>query len=273
MNAYYISVEDKYASKEDARFGNGTPSVESNLKGGIIMKKNRRFLSLLLAGVMVFLLAACGKGNESSNPSGTNQTTEQSSAQATDNTQDGDNSETSTEQSGNQMVVHAKLTGKLNLIELDDRDASILRGVRIWGESIGTIDDINGKESSLDDVRCIFSLNEWVEFNPDIDQEYGLRVWILEHRDDHEYYKSCKFSDLMPGFVTYCDLHYPVDADNPDEWYWGNFYLNPEEWEAGYYDFVFTYDGKAIATLVTRFYNDGELSGKSGSELEALMHE
>lgn len=39
------------------------------------------------------------------------------------------------------------------------------------------------------------------------------------------------------------------------------------------YDFVFTYEGKAIATLVTRFYNDGELNSKSGEELEALMHE
>ena len=46
--------------------------------------------------------------------------------------------------------------------------------------------------------------------------------------------------------VTYCDLHYPVDEEKPDEWYWGNFYLNPEE---------------------------GEIEGKSGTELEALMHE
>jgi len=74
----------------------------------------------------------------------------------------------------------------------------------------------------------------------------------------------------MPGFVSYCDL--PCLADDP-EGCWGNFYLNPEDCEAGYYDFVFTYQGKAIAILLTRFYNDGELSEKSGAELEALMHE
>ena len=237
------------------------------------MNSSKRLLSVLLTVILILTLAACGKGTGTTNQTGANQSTGQSSTQAGDNTQGGNGGEASTAQSGNQMVVPAKLTGKLNLIELDDRDASILRGVQIWGESIGTGDDINGKESSLDDVRCIFSLNEWVEFKPDINQEYGLRVWILEHRDDHEYYKTCKFSDLMPGFATYCDLHYPVDADNPDEWYWGNFYLNPEEHKAGYYDFVFTYEGKAIATLVTRFYNDGELASKSGSELEALMHE
>ena len=237
------------------------------------MKMKKRFFCVLLTVGMILTLTACGKGNETTKPAETNNTAGQTSTQTADTTKTDSNVEAGTVQSGDQMVVPAKLTGKLNLIELDDRDASILRGVRIWGESIGTIDDINGKEASIDDVRCIFSLNEWVEFNPDIDREYGLRVWILQHRDDHEYYKTVKFSDLMPGFVTYCDLHYPVDADNPDEWYWGNFYLNPEEWEAGYYDFVFTYDGKAIATLVTRFYNEGELSNKSGSELEALMHE
>ena len=30
---------------------------------------------------------------------------------------------------------------------------------------------------------------------------------------------------------------------------------------------------KAIATLLTRFYADGELTDKSDAELEALMHE
>ncbi|MEE3460078.1 MAG: hypothetical protein VZQ75_09510, partial [Candidatus Faecousia sp.] len=150
---------------------------------------------------------------------------------------------------------------------------SVLRGVRINGLSVGTADSFNGREASLTDVRCIFELGEWVEFYPDTDAAYGLRVWILKHRDDQAYYNTCKFSDLMPNFANYCDLHYPEDADNPDEWYWGSFYLNQEECEPGYYDFVFTYEGKAIAVLLTRFYAEGELSGKSDAELEALMHE
>lgn len=242
------------------------------------MFRKQRIICFLLVAAMIVTLTACGKGNDTPKPSNAGQTSgqEQSAgndASQTGNSQTGNNENTGGETSGDQMIVPAKLTGKLNLIELEDRDPSILRGVRIIGNNAGTEDDINGKESSLDDVRCVFELNEWVEFYPDIDQEYGLRVWIVEHRDDHEYYKTCKFSDLMPGFAGYCDLHYPADEENPDGWYWGSFYLNPEEHEAGYYDFVFTYDGKAIATLVTRFYNDGEIGGKSGSELEALMHE
>ena len=237
------------------------------------MKKNRRIVCMLMTAVMILTLAACGKGNDTSKPSDPTQTTEPSQAQGTDKPQGNNNSETSGDQSGDQFIVPAKLTGTLNLIEMDDRDSSILRGVRIIGNGVGTMDDINGKESSLTDVRCIFNLNEWIEFYPDTDAEYYLRVWILKHRDDHEYYKTCKFSDLMPEFVTYCDLHYPVDEEKPEEWCWGSFYLNPDECEPGYYDFVFTYEGKAIATLVTKFYSEGEIDGKSGTELEALMHE
>ena len=127
------------------------------------MKKNRRIVCMLMTAVMVLTLTACGKGNDTSKPSDSTQTTEPSQAQGTDKPQENNNSETSGDQSGNQLIVPAKLTGTLNLIEMDDRDSSILRGVRINGNCAGTIDDINGKEYSLTDVRCIFELNEWIE--------------------------------------------------------------------------------------------------------------
>ena len=151
----------------------------------------KKTLAIILAFVLVLGLAACGSSGTTS--------------------QGGNNDEA------------AKLTGKMNIINLDDRDPSVLRGVAIKGLTAGSYDGINGKESSLTDVRCIFELSEWIEFFPDTDATYGLRVWILKHRDDQEYYNTAKFSDLDPNFVNYCDLHYPEDADNPDEWYWGDF--------------------------------------------------
>ena len=223
----------------------------------------KKLLILALALLMIVSLAAC-KGNDPGS-AGTNPP-----ASSTGDNQQSGNSNTS--QSGNNAEA-AKLTGKMNIINLDDRDPSVLRGVTIKGNQAGTADGFNSKESSLTDVRCIFELNEWVYFYPDTDATYGLRVWILKHRDDQEYYNTCKFSDLMPNFANYCDLHYPEDAENPDEMEWGSFYLNKEECEPGYYDFVFTYEGKAIATLLTRFYNENELTVKSDAELEALMHE
>lgn len=235
-------------------------------------------ICLLLTALMLFTLTACGKGTEQ--PSNTDQPTNQvqtADAQETQDTQDTQDDQD--DRSGSQTAEAApsvqpgKLTGELSLIQLDDRDSSVLRGLRIVGNSIGSQEDINGKESSLTDVRCIFCLNEWVEFYPDADAESQLRVWILKHRDDQEYYNTCQFSEQMPDFANCCDLRYPADAENPDDWYWGSFYLNGEDCEPGYYDFVFTCEGKAIAVLQTRFCQEGELSEKSGEELESLMHE
>ena len=228
----------------------------------------KRLFALLITIIMVASLAACGTNN--SNTNGNNSTNPPSSSTG-DNQQSGNESDNGNTSQGGNNAEAAKLTGKLNLIELDDRDPSVLRGVIIKGNCAGTADGFNGKESSLTDVRCIFELNEWVYFYPDTDATYGLRVWILKHRDDQEYYNTAKFSDLDPNFANYCDLHYPEDVDNPDEWEWGSFYLNKEECEPGYYDFVFTYEGKAIATLLTRFYNENELTVKSDAELEDLI--
>ena len=228
------------------------------------MKKS---LIFALALLMIVSLAAC-KGSENGN----NNTNPPASSTGDNQPSSNESGADNTSQNGNNAEA-AKLTGKMNIINLDDRDPSVLRGMTIKGLSAGGYDGINGKESSLTDVRCIFELNEWVEFYPDTDATYGLRVWILKHRDDQEYYNTAKFSDLDPNFANYCDLHYPEDAENPDETEWGSFYLNQEECEPGYYDFVFTYEGKAIATLLTRFYNENELTVKSDAELEALMHE
>ena len=235
-----------------------------------IMKK---ILTVVLALLMIVSLVACGKTNNNNSNQGNNNSANSTS----DNSQSENNSgnesgNSNTSQSGNNAEA-AKVTGKMNIINLDDRDPSVLRGIIVKGNCAGTADGFNNRESSLTDVRCIFELNEWIEFYPDTDATYGLRVWILKHRDDQEYYNKAKFSDLDPNFVNYCDLHYPEDAENPDEWYWGNFYLHPEECEPGYYDFVFTYEGKAIATLLTRFYAENELTVKSDAELEALMRE
>ena len=225
----------------------------------------KKIFAIMLAFMLVLGLTACGSSENTSQNN--------SSAGSSNNAQNGTTNNTESKTTNGQAAEPAKLTGELTLIKLDDRDPSVLRGVVIKGNCAGSADGFNNKESSLTDVRCVFELNEWVEFYPDTDKEYALRVWILKHRDDQEYYNTCKFSDLMPNFANYCDLHYPVDEENPDEYQWGSFYLNVEECEPGYYDFVFTYEGKAIATLLTRFYAENELTVKSDAELEELMHE
>ena len=78
---------------------------ESRVKGNNTMKKN---LAIVLAFVLVLGLAACGSSGTTS--------------------QGGNNDEA------------AKLTGKMNIINLDDRDPSVLRGVAIKGNHAGGFD-------------------------------------------------------------------------------------------------------------------------------------
>ena len=163
------------------------------------------------------------------------------------------------------------LPGKLYFFNLEDRDPSVLRGVKICGNVCGSTEFNVSREKGTDGIRCIFQMNEWVEFYPDTDATYGIKVWILEHREDQRSYETTQFSDLMPGFVQYCDLRYPEDVDNPDEWSWGAFYLNSDDCKPGYYDFVYVYEGKAIAKMITYFYADGEIQEKSDADLEKLM--
>lgn len=236
----------------------------------------KKILTVALALLMVTGLTACGNaGNNNSSSQGSstsaNSTVDNSqSGESSESSQSGDSSEGS--QSGDTAPEAAKLTAKLELISLDDRDPSVLRGVSIAGNQVGST-EFNNRKPALEDVRCIFALSEWVEFYPDTDAKSGLRVWVLKHRDDQEYYNTCTFSDLMPGFANYCDLHYPEDAEDPATACWGSFYLHHEEQEPGYYDFVFTCEGKAIGVLLTRFYNHDDISDKSDEALEALMHE
>ena len=226
----------------------------------------KRFVLLAIAAMMIICLAACA-------PAANNQGDNTAAPADQQNTGDTDGEGQEGGSQGAKEPAAAKLTGKINVIDLSDRNASILRGVSISGNQAGTGDGFNAKAASLTDVRCIFELNEWVEFYPDTDAGYYLRVWILEHRDDQEYYNNCTFSDLMPGFANYCDLHYPADEDEPEIYPWGSFYLNKDYCKAGYYDFVFTYEGKAIGVLQTRFYDIGQLTLKTDAELEALMKE
>ncbi|MBP5313229.1 MAG: hypothetical protein J6112_10395 [Clostridia bacterium] len=228
----------------------------------------KKLVTIVLALMMLLSFVACGTVNDNKGDSNTPANQQETGTPDNQGTNDGGSS-----QGNNGTAEGAKLTGKINLIDLDDRDPSILRGVRINGLNVGTADGFNGRASSLTDVRCIFELGEWIEFYPDTNTEYALRVWILKHRDDQDYYNTCKFSDLMPNFAQYCDLHYPADEEDPDNWYWGNFYLNEDDCETGYYDFVFTYEGKAIGVLLTRFYKVEELLGKSDEALEAIMKE
>lgn len=76
-------------------------------------------------------------------------------------------------------------------------------------------------------------------------------------------------TDLTPGFVQGGDVRKDPDAEEDSPW--SSLYLNADEAEPGYYDFVFTYDSKVFATMLTKFYKEGELTGKSDEDLANMM--
>lgn len=232
------------------------------------MRKSKLVCGLMVIA-MTLCLAACGKTESGSSGNSGNQGGSGSNVASSDGGQAG-NSQGGSDASG-VTAQESMLPGKLYFFNLDDRDPSVLRGVKICGNVCGSTEFNVSREKGTDGIRCIFQMNEWVEFYPDTDATYGIKVWILEHREDQRSYETTQFSDQMPGFVQYCDLRYPEDEENPDEWQWGSFYLNPDDCKPGYYDFVYVYEGKAIAKMITYFYADGEIQEKSDADLEKLM--
>ena len=93
----------------------------------------------------------------------------------------------------------------------------------------------------------------------------GILVYVLPHREDQKSYETEAFSGDMPELAAV----YNMEQQEGDDW--GEFYLNPEEAAPGCYDFVFVYEGKAIATLATRFCDEGQLENLTDKELEDYM--
>jgi hypothetical protein len=146
-------------------------------------------------------------------------------------------------------------------------DEEIFNGLYLCGNQFGDYEE--DAEKGTENIRSIFALDEWVEIYPDTEKKSGIRLWVLEHRDDQNYYENAKFSDMMPGFVTWVDLN-----EDPDDatWCWGSFYVNSSDWNPGYYDLVFTYDGKAVVRMLTHFYNEAELNGTTMDDLQEMMN-
>lgn len=223
----------------------------------------KRIWSLLLVLVLAVSLASCGKPSGSSTPSGSSGNTSApgSQSQSADSGKSGE-----AEDSKGGKTAEAMIPGIYYAISGDDRDASVITGLTISGNRSGTT-DYNSKPASTTGIRCIFELNEYVSVIPSTSVTSGLKVYVLKHREDPASYETEKFSEETPGFAALYEMDLRGEND------WGDFYLNPDDCEAGEYDFVFVYKDKAIGRLQVRFYNEGELSEKADSELEALTTE
>lgn len=221
----------------------------------------KRSLCLLLALAVLCSLAACGKTEPAQNPGGTQPAQTQPAEPQTPNNET-EKPAASTDSKAEASLLPGTLTQLGPKEELP-----VLRGLWLAGNQLGSTEFNTGKPDVVG-IRCIFLLNEWVELYPDADEKEGLELWVLKHREKLSAYENERFSEEMEGWVLNQPLRMDPDApENP----WASFYLNPEEVEPGYYDLLFTLNGKAVAATVLRFYAEGELDGKSDAELTELM--
>ena len=221
------------------------------------MKINRLFAAIFSA---TMLLASCG-GSQNQNS-----TTDSANNSAT--TTDGS---TASNNSGNATKADAQkamIPGKLNFVNLKDGEQPVMTALTLKGNQVGSA-EWNDRKPATEGIRCIFYLNEWIEFYPVTNAEYGIKVWIIKHKEDQSYYLKNKMRDITPGFVQGGDIRKDPDAEEGSPW--GSMYVNPENAEPGYYDFVFTYEDKVFATMLTKFYKVDELDRKSDDELTDLM--
>ncbi len=219
----------------------------------------KRIIAIILAMLTLACLAACGPTADNG---GEGKDTEAVTADAGEATAEaGSDTAGAPDTSDKEDAEKAGLTGKLIFIDPDGE--KIIRGLSLSGNRSGTA-EFNSKEPATEEIRCIFELNEYVCVTPDTD-ETRMSVYVFKHREDQSSYEKIDLSDPGDECVTV------FESERDEDGYWGEFYLNPDE-EPGYYDFVFAVENKAVASLVTRFFSEGELESKTDAELEKLMH-
>ena len=168
-----------------------------------------------------------------------------------------------------QEVKDTMVLGKLYFVNLKEGEQPVMTALSLNGDRCGT-GDFNHKPYATEGIRSVFELNEWIEFNPQATAASGINVRVFKHQADQGFYLKNSLNDETPGYVLACDLNKDPDDET---FHWGSFYLHPEEVNPGYYDFVFIYNNKVFATMLTRFFQEEEIQGKPDSELEKLMSE
>lgn len=172
---------------------------------------------------------------------------------------------------GNANVAEESMVlGKLNYVNLKEGEQPIMTGLTLSGNRCGS-KEFNSKSAATEGIRSVFELDEWIEFYPETTAGTGIKVMVFKHHADQGFYLKNALNDETPGYVQELDLNKDPDAEENAPY--GSFYLHPEEVEPGFYDFVFLYNNKVFATMLTKFYKRDELSEKSDSELEKLMKE
>jgi hypothetical protein len=218
----------------------------------------KKILALILSVFMILSLAACSNSGKSGSTPAASVKETGSEADA------GGNNDATQNNAGADAVV--LLPGELYQFDKDADGGPVIKGITVKGNRLGS-GDFNEKDPAVKGIRCVFELNEWVEFYLDSGAANGIYVYVYKHADDAKVYTDMGFTEEDVKVLATCTLEKPEEAGDQ----WGALYLNPDYADPGVYDIVFVKGGKAVAVMEAKFYAAESLGDKSDDDLRAMM--
>ena len=163
-------------------------------------------------------------------------------------------------------LIKGIVPGVLYQLNISDGQEPVVKAVALCGNQAGSA--INERDPSIDNIRFVFELSEWVSVRVDSEVKDNLMVFAVPHNSNPSVYDDHYF-EAIPDNWTFVGLNAPENAGDS----WGDFYLTPDFSKEGFYDLVFTDGISPVAMVVTRFYNEGVIKDISDAELEKFMSE
>ena len=214
----------------------------------------KKILALIISATMLLSLSSCANSNRTS-------TADKETTKDSVSGEDACGNSDATKNNNSDAGAIVLLPG-----ELYQFDKDVIKGITVKGNQLGSA-GFNDKDPDVKGIRCIFQLNEWVEFYPDTSVNDGLWVYVYKHADDANVYTDMGFTEEDTKVLATCTLEKPEEAD----YQWGALYLNPDYADPGVYDIVFVKDGKAVAVMEAKFFDGLSIQEKSDEELSAMM--
>ena len=219
----------------------------------------KKIIALIISATLLLSLSSCANSN------GTSTADKETTNDAVSGEDAGGNSD-ATKNNNSDAGAIVLLPGELYQFDKDADGGPVIKGLTLKGNQLGTA-EFNAKDPDVKGIRCIFQLNEWVEFYPDTTVTGGIYVYVYKHADDAKVYTDMGFTEEDTKVLATCTLTKPEEAD----YQWGSLYVNPDNAQPGVYDIVFVKDGKAVAVMKANFFKEGDLDGKSDDDLRGMM--
>ena len=220
----------------------------------------KKIFALIISATMLLSLSSCNSSKATSTSA--KETTKAAAAG------EGAGGNTDATKKNTDAGANVLLPGELYQFDKDADGGPVIKGLTLKGNQNGS-SEFNAKDPDVKGIRCIFGLNEWVEFYPDTAVSNGLYVYVYKHADDAKVYTDMGFTEEDTKVLATCTLTKPEEAADQ----WGSLYLSPDYADPGVYDIVFVKDGKAVAVMEAKFFAGLSIQDKSDDELRALMQD